>query len=433
MMYTLSILVAGACLILAATRLVGWIFRKIHQPRIIGEMVAGVLLGPSFLGWLAPDFLATLFPERNLDHFKALSQLGLILYMFMIGLKLDTKSLSERKHAAVFISHSSIICPFILGLLLALYLGPELSGGGVTPTTFGLFMATAMSITAFPVLARILCERGLLGTKIGAIAIACAAVDDVTAWFLLTTVTVYTQTSNAPSWPWPTLLGLSLYFGLMWFVVRPVLPRLLYRRGERGGLARGVLVVMLLLPLSAGATDWLGVHALFGAFFAGFIMPRHESLKRALSEKVEPAVVSLLLPIFFGLSGLRTSISLVSGAEMWFYFVLIMLVAVSGKLGGSMLTARLTGMSWREAGAIGVLMNTRGLMELIVLNIGLELGLISTTVFSMMVLMAVITTLMASPLLALIYPARLFEEEAAGARRVRRAGPLAAPTSPAEV
>lgn len=433
MIYNLSILLAGACLILAAARLVGWLFQKMHQPRIIGEMVAGVLLGPSFLGWLAPDFLGALFPKENVDHIKALSQLGLVLYMFMIGLKLDTESLSKRKHAAVFISHSSIICPFILGLLLALYLGPALSGGGVSPTTFGLFMATAMSITAFPVLARILCERGMLGTKIGAIAIACAAVDDVTAWFLLTTVIVYTQTSNSASWPWPMLLGLLLYFGLMWFVVRPALPRLLGQRGERGGLARGIMVVLLLLPISAGATDWLGVHALFGAFFAGFIMPRHERLTRALSEKVEPAVVALLLPLFFGLSGLRTSISLVSGSEMWVYCGLILLVAVSGKLGGSMLTARLTGMSWREAGAIGVLMNTRGLMELVVLNIGLELGLISTTVFSMMVLMAVITTLMASPLLALIYPARLFEEEAASAWHVRRAGPLAAPTSPAEV
>ena len=433
MMYTLSMLVAGACLILAVTRFVGWLFQKIKQPRIIGEMVAGVLLGPSLLGWLAPDFIATLFPERNVDYLKSLSQLGLVLYMFMIGLKLDTKSLSERKHAAVFISHSSIICPFILGLLLVLYLGPELSSGGVSHTTFGLFMATAMSITAFPVLARILCERGLLNTKIGAIAIACAAVDDVTAWFLLTTVTVYTQTSNAASWPWPTLLGLSLYFGLMWFAVRPLLPRLINRRGEQGVLARSIMVVMLLLPFSAGATDWLGVHALFGAFFAGFIMPRHESLTRALSEKVEPLVVALLLPIFFGLSGLRTSISLVSGAEMWVYCGLILLVAVAGKLGGSMLTARLTGMSWREAGAIGVLMNTRGLMELVVLNIGLELGLISSTVFSMMVLMAVITTLMTSPLLALIYPTRLIEEEAAGAHRVRRAGPLAAPASPAEV
>lgn len=433
MIYTLSIFIAGACLILAATRLVGCLFQKINQPRIIGEMVAGVLLGPSFLGWLAPDFIATLFPQRNLDSFKALSQIGLVLYMFIIGLKLDTKSLSERKHAAVFTSHSSIICPFIFGLLLALYLGPELSNGGIPPTTFGLFMATAMSITAFPVLARILSERGLLDTKIGAIAIACAAVDDVTAWFLLTTVTVYTQTSNAPSWPWPTLLGLSLYFGVMWFAVRPVLRQLLNRRSEQGGLARGILVVMLLLPVSAGATEWLGVHALFGAFFAGLIMPRHERLTRALSEKVEPAVVSLLLPIFFGLSGLRTSISLVSGAEMWLYCGLILLVAVSGKLGGSMLSARLTGMSWREAGAIGVLMNTRGLMELVVLNIGLELGLISTTVFSMMVLMAVITTLMTSPLLALIYPARLFEHEAAGDQRVRRVDPLAAPTYPAEV
>lgn len=433
MIYTLSIFVAGACLILAAARLAGWLFQRFNQPRIIGEMVAGVLLGPSFLGWLAPEFIAAVFPPRNVDFFKGLSQLGLVLYMFMIGLKLDTKSLSERKHAAVLTSHSSIICPFILGLLLALYLGPELSKGDVPPVTFGLFMATAMSITAFPVLARILSERGMLSTKIGTIAIACAAVDDVTAWFLLTTVTVYTQTSNAHSWPWPTLLGLSLYFGLMWFAVRPGLHRLLDRQSAQRGLVRGLLAVVLLLPLSAVATEWLGVHALFGAFFAGLIMPRHEGLTRALSEKVEPAVVSLLLPIFFVLSGLRTSVSLVSGAEMWFYCGLILLVAVTGKLGGSMLSARLTGMSWREAGAIGVLMNTRGLMELVVLNIGLELGLISNAVFSMMVIMAVITTLMTSPLLALIYPKRFYEEEADGALRVRRVDRLHAPTSPAEV
>lgn len=431
-MFDLAILLAGVCLILAATRLTGWLFQKLRQPTIIGEMVAGILLGPSLLGWLAPEFVATLFPAQNLYYFKVLSQIGLLLYMFIIGLKLDTKLLSERKRTAIFTSHSSIICPFILGILLASYLGPKLSNSSVPHTTFALFMATAMSITAFPVLARILGERQLLHTRIGTITIACAAVDDITAWLLLTTLTIYAQTSNAPAWPWPTFLLLALYFGAMWYVIRPILRRLQDWQRDKESLVTGILVVMLLLPASAWATEWLGVHALFGAFFAGFIMPKHERLTRALSEKIEPVVVSLLLPIFFCLTGLRTSISLISGAEMWFYCGLILLVAVCGKLGGSMFSARLTGMSWREAGAVGVLMNTRGLMELVVLNIGLELGLISPTLFSMMVIMALITTLMTSPLLEIVYPTHLFEQEVADTRSQSRVDPVAAPAYSAE-
>ncbi len=405
-MSNLSMLLVAICIILAATRLVGGIFQKLHQPRIIGEMIAGILLGPSLLGWLAPDAMTRLFPPHNLGYLNALSQVGLLLYMFIIGLKLDTKFLSKRKHAAIVISHSSIICPFLLGFLLALYLHPRLSSSSVPPTTFALFMGIAMSITAFPVLARILSERRLLHTKIGSLTIACAAVDDVTAWLMLTAITIYAQASNAPVHIWPTLLILALYFCVMLFVIRPGLRKLQNYLNGRGGLMLSVLVIILLLPASALTTEWLGIHALFGAFFAGSIMPENERLRRFLSEKIEPAVVALLLPIFFALTGLRTSIRLVSGMEMWFYCALILVVAVCGKLGGSMLAARLTGIQWREAGAIGVLMNTRGLVELVILNIGFELGLIPVTLFSMMVLMALVTTFMTSPLLALIYPSQ---------------------------
>jgi Kef-type K+ transport system membrane component KefB len=272
-------------------------------------------------------------------------------------------------------------------------------------------MGTAMSVTAFPVLARILTERGLMNTRPGVVTIACAAVDDVTAWLLLAVITLYAQTSASVTQLVYSIIGLILYFGLAWFVVRPGLRWMQVIYSGRGNLIQRALIVGLLLSVSAGATEWLGIHALFGAFFAGCITPKDDPFVHDLCRKVEPYVGALLLPIFFALTGLRTSIALVSGLQMWLFCGLILIVAVAGKLGGSMISARLMGMSWREAGAIGVLMNTRGLMELVILNIGFELGLIPVSLFSMMVLMALITTFMASPLLALICPVQLLRED----------------------
>ena len=407
-MFNLAIFLAEICLILTATRLTGLIFKKINQPQIIGEMTAGILLGPSLLGWLAPEITSMLFPPGSLDYLYVVSQVGLLLYMFIIGLKLDTKLLFEQKYTAILTSLTSIISPFFLGFLLASYLYPKLSDDKVSLATFSLFMGVSMSVTAFPVLARILSERNLLHTRVGTVAITCAAVDDITAWLLLAAITAYTQSFKGLSQLEVTLGGLALYFGVMWLVLRPGLRRLQDRYHNKGQLTPGMTTFILLLLFgSALITERLSVHALFGAFFAGCIMPKDERLLRDLLERIEHITGVLLLPIFFALTGMRTNIRLASTAEVWFYCGLILVVAVAGKLGGSMLSARLTGMSWREAGAIGVLMNTRGLMELIILNIGLELGVISSALFSIMVLMALVTTIMTAPLLAWIYPTRL--------------------------
>jgi Kef-type K+ transport system membrane component KefB len=410
-MSNLAILLLEVCVILIAARLVGSLFQRLHQPRIIGEMIAGIMLGPSLLGWLAPQLMTTLFPVSNFGYIKILSQLGLLVFMYIVGFKLETKFLATNKHTAVLISHSSIICPFVLGFLLACDLHSRLAIHVASQTSFALFMGTAMSVTAFPVLARILIERGLMNTRRGVVTIACAAVDDVTAWLLLAVITLYAQTSAGVTQLVYSIIGLALYFGLAWFAVRPGLRWLQAISNGRGNLIQRALIVGLLLSGSAGATEWLGIHALFGAFFAGCITPKDDPFVRDLCRKVEPYVGALLLPIFFALTGLRTSIALVSGLQMWLIFGLILIVAVAGKLGGSMISARLMGMSWREAGAIGVLMNTRGLMELVILNIGLELGLIPVSLFSMMVLMALITTFMTSPVLALICPTHLLRED----------------------
>lgn len=406
-MFHLAVFLAEICVILAFTSLIGYVFKKVNQPRIVGEMTAGVLLGPSVLGWLWPKAMTVLFPPTSLDYLNVISQTGLLLYMFVVGIKLDVDTLKERKYTAILTSLGSIICPFSLGTLLAIYLHDKLSNNGVPIVTFALFMGTAMSITAFPVLARILDERNLLHTKIGTVAISCAAIDDITAWLLLTGITLSTSALNERSKLWSTVLGLVFYFGIMWFVVKPLLLKLQNRYRDKKYAQGRLTAILLLLLVSALATEGLGIHALFGAFFAGYIMPKDEHLVHEFTGKVETITVSLLLPIFFAINGLRTSITLVRGFAMWFYLALILVIAVSGKLFGSLICARLTGMSWREAGAVGVLMNTRGLIELVILNIGFELGVIPPTLFSMMVLMALITTFMTTPLLSLIYPSQL--------------------------
>lgn len=397
-------------IILAAARLVGAVFRRIHQPQVMGEMVAGILLGPSFLGWLAPDAYTTLFPKESFALLSALSQIGLIVYMFLVGISLNPKLLRERPHAAVVTSHTSIIVPFLLGLALAGYLYPRLSNGQVPYSHFALFLGISMSITAFPVLARILTDRKLTQSGVGAVAITCAAVDDVTAWCLLAGLILFVRSSDAALPLWATVAGTLAYIAAMIFLARPALASFMafYRRRNGGGIPRNLLAGILLAVLaSAWVTERLGIHALFGAFLMGAILPRDEGFVSALNEKLEDVTVVLLLPLFFALTGLRTTISLVSGGEMWFYCALIVAVAIVGKLGGAMVASKLTGMSWRDAGAVGILMNTRGLMELVVLNIGLDLGVVSPSLFAMLVLMALVTTFMTTPLLDWFYLERL--------------------------
>jgi Kef-type K+ transport system membrane component KefB len=401
--FKLLILQIGTILIVA--RLIGWLFGKLHQPRVVGEMVSGILLGPSLLGWLAPEISASLFPPQSLGHLNSLSQIGLLIFMFLVGLELDLRQLRELGRAAVMTSQVSIIAPFLLGSSFALYLYPRLSDPSVSAAGFVLFMGAAMSVTAFPVLARILTERNMLRTRVGSVAVACAAVDDVTAWCILAGITVIVRSSSLELPVWFTLGGLVAFVLVMIFVVRRALRKLEAVYERRGHLTQGLIAIILMVVLASGwITESLGVHALFGAFLAGVVMPRHDELSEELSGKFEALVVVLLLPIYFALTGLRSSVFLISGASMWFYAAAIIALAVAGKLGGSLLSARLNGMSWRESAAVGVLMNTRGLVELVILNIGLDLGILSPALFSIMVLMALVTTLMTTPLLRWIYP-----------------------------
>ena len=403
-MLKLSLLLIQLGTILLIARLVGLLFKRINQPQVVGEMVAGILLGPSFLGWLSPPTMAALFPPESLGFLNALGQVGLLVFIFLVGLKVDVKLLRTLGHTAVLTSHVSIVLPFFLGTLLALYLYPRLSDESVTFAGFGLFMGAAMSVTAFPVLARILAERRLLGTKLGTVAIVCAAVDDVTAWIILAFIVVLVRTSAQHGSILVNLILIIAFALIMIFGLRRLLARLeiQYRLQEK--FTQNMIAFVLLLVLaSASITEWLGIHTLFGAFLVGVIMPKERNFVRDLTEKLEGLPVILLLPLFFTATGLRTRIELISGTEMWFYCALIIIVATAGKLGGSMLSSRISGMTWREAGSLGILMNTRGLMELVILNIGFDIGVISPALFSMMVLMAIVTTFMTSPVLELVY------------------------------
>ncbi len=416
----LLLLLVQIGVVLVAARLVGALFRRLHQPQVVGEMVAGILLGPSLLGWAAPALSAQLFPPASLGFLNSISQVGLLIFMFLVGVEMDPRLLRGKSHTALVTSHASIVAPFFLGALLSLFLYPRLSDDSVTFTGFALFMGAAMSVTAFPVLARILAERGLMKTRVGAVAIACAAVDDVTAWSILAGVVALVRSSSGGVPLWVTLAGSAAFVAVMVVGVRPLVARLEGRFERDGALTQDMLAGMLLLGLAAAwTTEYLGIHALFGAFLAGAILPKGERFVHAVTEKLHDLTVVLLLPLFFAFTGLRTAFGLVEGGEMWGYAALIILVAVAGKWGGSTLAARFTGMTWRESGAVGVLMNTRGLMELVILNIGLDIGVISPALFAMMVLMALVTTFMTSPLLEWIYPARLIRREGAEAREVR--------------
>src|SRR5689334_4168528 len=274
-MPSFKLLIAQIATILIVARLVGWIFGKFHQPRVIGEMVAGILLGPSLLGWAAPATSAALFSPDSLGVLNSLSQIGLLLFMFLVGLELDLKQLRELGRAAIITSQVSILAPFLLGLLLAFYLYPRVSDQKVNFVGFALFMSIAMSITAFPVLARILTERNLLRTRVGALAITCAAVNDVTAWCILAGIVVIVRASSLPLPLWMTLVGLGAFALVMLFVVKPALRRLATLYQKHGTLTHDNLALILLVMLaSAWVTESLGVHALFGAFLMGVAMPR---------------------------------------------------------------------------------------------------------------------------------------------------------------
>jgi Kef-type K+ transport system membrane component KefB len=407
-MHTLFTLVLQIVVVLVVCRVAGTLFQRIHQPRVVGEMFAGIVLGPSLLGWVAPRFSAYLFPASSLGYLNALSQVGVIIFMFLVGLAINPRELKSQGRAAVLTSHVSITAPFVLASCLALYLYPRLSDNSVAFTSFALFLGAAMSITAFPVLARILNERNMLGSRLGTVAIACAAVDDVSGWCILAYIVVLIRSSHSGTPIWVTLGGVVGFALLMIYGVQRALKRFLISFKKRDELSENMVAFVIVLALgSALCTEALGIHLLFGSFLMGAVMPKEQKFVRYFIDRFETVTVTLLLPLFFAFTGLRTNITLVKGPEMWLYCALIVLVATAGKLGGSMLASWLTGMPAREAAGLGTLMNTRGLMELVILNIGLDIKVISPALFSMMVTMALITTFMTSPLLELLCPEKM--------------------------
>jgi len=383
-----------------AARVVGALFARMRQPRVIGEIVAGIILGPSLLGWLAPSASAFLFAPAGLGSLRSLSEVGVVIFMFLVGLELDVREIRQMGRTVALISGVSILMPFLGGICLAMLIHQRLASPGVSVFIFALFMGTAMSITAFPVLARILTERKMSQTKIGRIAITSAAVDDLVAWCLLALIIAKVRATQQA--PWFTVLGLLAYGLFMMLVVRKLLARI--PSLKQPTLPDSALAIILLFAFgSACVTEWLGVHALFGAFFAGVVLPKSERLARGAVARLESVTTVLLLPLFFAFTGLRMSVRLLGSDQvLWLYCVAIILVAVAGKMLGSALPARWAGLTWREAFSVGALVNTRGLVELVILNVGLELGVISPVLFSMMVLMTLTTTLMAGPFLDLL-------------------------------
>ncbi|MBA4057094.1 MAG: cation/H(+) antiporter, partial [Marivirga sp.] len=358
--------------------------------------------GPSFVGMYFPEFSAFIFPAQSLPNLQFLSQIGLILFMFIVGMELDLKVLKNKGHEAVVVSHASIVFPFALGVLLAFYIYTEFAPTNVPFHSFGLFFGIAMSITAFPVLARIVQERGLSKTKLGALVITCAAADDITAWCILAAVIAIVKAGTFTSALFTIAISIG-YVIVMIKVVQPFLKKIGDIYSNREGLSKPIVAIFLAtLILSSYTTEILGIHALFGAFMAGVMMPPNMNFRSLLIEKVEDVAVVLLLPLFFVFTGLRTEINLMDNIAIWGVCGLIILVAVMGKFMGSALAARFVGQSWHESLSIGALMNTRGLMELVVLNIGYDLGILTPEVFAMMVIMALVTTFMTGPALNLI-------------------------------
>jgi len=397
----LGLLLLELVVIVLVARLLGAAFERWGQPAVVGEIVGGIVLGPSVLGAAAPQAFAFLFRPTALAMLELFAQIGVVLFLFVVGLDLDLSLLRGKATAAIAVSHASILVPYFLGVVLSLFLYPELAPPGVSFSAFALFLGIAMSITAFPVLARILSDRGMTRTPLGSTAITCAAVDDVTAWSLLALVVGVAVSKGWTSAAWT--IGLALAFtAAMLGVVRPLLARAVRGRAEAakapGKTAMAATLVLLLG--SALATEAIGIHALFGAFLAGLVMPRAAKLRRSLTERLEEVSGVFLLPVFFAFTGLRTQIGLLNDLSSWLLCAVIILVATAGKLGAGMLAARWTGMDWIDAFSLGALMNTRGLMELIALNVGYDLKILSPRIYTMMVLMALITTFATGPLLS---------------------------------
>ncbi len=409
----LHVLLALA-VVIAAARAVGFVFRRLGQPPVIGEVIAGILLGPSLLGQVWPAAFATVLPASVAPFLGVIAQVGIVLYMFLVGLELNPAYLRRNPNAILAISHASIIVPFLLGAALSLLLYPILATRDVPFTAFILFMGVSMSVTAFPVLARILTDRGMHQSRLGAIALTCAAAGDITAWCLLAFV-ISVAKARIEDAVQTVLLSLA-FVALMLIVVRRLAAMIARREERKDEVSQGTMgLVFVALLLSAFTTEWIGIHALFGAFLLGAVIPHDSRLARNLTHRLHDFVVVFFLPAYFAFTGMRTQIGLVSGFEQWLLCGLIIVVASLGKFGGSFIAARVTGFPWRESAALGILMNTRGLMELIVLNIGLDLKVLSPTLFAMLVLMAIVTTVATTPILDRLNRGRALLDDAQAA------------------
>ncbi|AXR61012.1 cation:proton antiporter [Leptospira mayottensis] len=398
----ISRLLLQLIIIMFSARFFGKLATILGQPSVIGEILAGILLGPSLLGLVFPEGFQLLFPKESLSTLQILSQLGLLLFMFVIGMELDLKILKNQAESAVIISHSSIMFPFLLGVGLAYFIYVPLAPEGVDFVAFCLFMGTGMSITAFPVLARIILEKGLTKTALGSLALTAAAADDVTAWCVLAIVVTIVNAGSFSSGILMIVMSLTYMF-VMWKGILPLMRRAGNLYTTKESMTKTITAFFFLfIFFSAWITEAIGIHALFGAFLAGVVMPDKKELRDNLVEKIEDFSLTVLLPLFFAFTGLRTKFGLLSSSGLWPVFFLILFVAVLGKLGGSSIASRMSGKNWKDSLSIGILMNTRGLMELIVLNIGYDLGVLSEEIFSMMVLMALATTIMTGPGLKLV-------------------------------
>ncbi len=379
-------------------RLFGAIFRKLNQPAVIGEVVGGIALGPTLLGRLSPELQSLVLPAEAIPVLGVLSQLGVILYMFLVGLELDLSLLKTSVSKTIAISLAAIVVPFAFGSALAWGFFDRLASPAVDRGSFVLFVGVALSITAFPVLARILGDRHLQRTALGTLALTCAAINDAIAWCLLAFAVSIMQATPAAA---ARTAGLTaLYIAVMLTAGRSVTASAVMRldRSTRIG-EQSVALVLVAVLLSAVATEFIGIHAIFGAFLLGTILPHDSKVASDVTGRIADIVRVMFLPAFFAFTGLRTEISLIASGQDWLLCALIVAVATAGKFGGTAIAAMLSGLSWRESGALGILMNTRGLVELIVLNIGLDLGVISPRLFTMLVIMALATTIMTGPIL----------------------------------
>jgi Kef-type K+ transport system membrane component KefB len=406
-------------LALAAVVIVGrgvsWVLRLVGQPAVIGELVAGILLGPSLLGHISPAAAAYLLPSNVAPSLGVLANLGVIIYMFLVGLELNGTMLRGQLRVTVTTSHASIVVPFVLGSMLALYLYPRFAAGDVPFTHFALFFGIAMSITAFPVLARILADQRMTQTRLGALSLTCAAIGDVTAWCLLAfAVGVVSGSANGA-----VLVALFTvtFIAAMFLVLKPRFERLAHATVGDQPTPKAVSLTLIALLLSALTTEAIGIHAIFGAFLLGAIIPHDSPLARSMHRGIVDLVTIVFMPAFFAFTGMRTQIGLLTGGYEWLVCLGIIAVATLGKFGGTTIAARCNGLDLRHSMALGALMNTRGLMEVIVLNIGLDLGIISPTLFTMLVLMALVTTVMTIPLLHVVMPAAAWRKEMATVTR----------------